>query len=271
MPKEHYENFPVASMLLPAKLRHPVQVIYAFARNADDFADEGDASPIERLGALQAYEEQLNLIEKQVVTQSILFNDLAQVIKQHDLPMQAFRDLLSAFKQDVVTTRYADFANLQDYCSRSANPVGRIMLHLYKEASPQNLVDSDLICTSLQIINFWQDIAIDWKKNRVYIPEEDLNRFHISELDIENAHTSENWQALIQFEIDRARKMMLKGSHLPLRLKGRVGFELRLVVQGGLRVLEKIELVKGDVFHKRPIIKRWDYCIMLWRALTMKI
>lgn len=192
MPKEHYENFPVASLLLPAHLRHPVQVIYAFARSADDLADEGDATPQERLNALNQYEEALNSIEKQQQNNSALFQDLAKVIEQHDLPLQAFRDLLSAFKQDVVTTRYANFEHLQDYCNRSANPVGRIMLHLYKEASPQNLHDSNLICTALQIINFWQDIAIDWKKNRVYVPQEDLIRFNIQESDIGNEILSPN-------------------------------------------------------------------------------
>ena len=269
MPKEHYENFPVASILLPAHLRHPVQIIYAFARSADDLADEGVATPEERLNALNLYEAALNSIEKKQQNSSILFQDLAKVIEQHALPLQPFRDLLSAFKQDVVTTRYADFEHLQDYCNRSANPVGQIMLHLYKEASPQNLHDSNLICTSLQIINFWQDIAIDWKKNRIYVPQEDLARFNVSELDIANETMSSEWQELMLFEIQRARKMMLEGSPLCLRLYGRIGFELRLVVQGGLRILEKLEKVNGDIFSKRPVIKRWDYLFMLWRTMKM--
>lgn len=269
MPKEHYENFPVASLLLPAHLRHAVQVIYAFARSADDLADEGDVTPEERLCALNLYEEELNLIENNQQSSKILFQNLAQVIKQHTLPLQDFRDLLSAFKQDVITKRYDDFISLQDYCNRSANPVGRMMLHLYKEATPQNIHDSNLICTSLQLINFWQDIAIDWEKNRVYVPQEDLNRFQISELDIANTTSTTQWQTLMLFEIERARKMILEGSPLCLRLKGRIGFELRLVVQGGLRILEKLDNVEGDIFNKRPTINRWDYCIMLWRALLM--
>ncbi|HSY27649.1 MAG TPA: squalene synthase HpnC, partial [Burkholderiaceae bacterium] len=167
---DHYENFPVASILLPARLRPAVEAIYRFARNADDLADEGDASDEQRLAALSAYERALQRIEDGQTAESPLFDTLGKVIKDYALPLQPFRDLLSAFKQDVVTKRYASFTELLDYCRRSANPVGTLMLHLYGAATPDNLRDSDAICSALQLINFWQDAAVDWQKARIYLP-----------------------------------------------------------------------------------------------------
>lgn len=269
MSVEHYENFPVASILLPSHLRPAVEVIYAFARSADDIADEGDATPEQRLTALSAYEHELDLIEKNGNSSLPLFTALADVIRQHQLPLQPFRDLLSAFKQDVATTRYADFEQLLDYCRRSANPVGLIMLHLYRAATPDNIRDSDAICSALQLINFWQDVAIDWEKHRIYLPQSDMQIYGISEQDIGNRNTNAKWQALMQFETTRARQMMLSAGGLATRLPGRIGWELRLVVQGGLRILEKIDAVNGDVFHHRPKLKTGDWLLLAWRALRM--
>jgi squalene synthase HpnC len=266
---EHYENFPVASILLPAQLRPAVEAIYAFARSADDIADEGDACPDDRLAELAEYELALDQIALGQATQSALFQRLASVIHDYALPLKPFRDLLSAFKQDVVTTRYADFSALDHYCQRSANPVGILMLHLYKAATERNLADSNAICTALQIINFWQDVAVDWQKDRIYLPLEDLARFGVSEENIAKQSINDNWRALMQFEINRARTMMLSGAHLALRLPGRIGWELRLVVQGGLRILERIEEVDYDVFQRRPKLGKRDWVILVWRAMWM--
>ncbi|MFZ6769264.1 squalene synthase HpnC [Undibacterium sp. Di26W] len=268
-PSKHYENFPVASLLMPARLRPAVNVIYAFARSADDIADEGDASPEERLRQLAVYEAELDCIEKNSSSESQLFKALAAVIHKYDLPLQCFRDLLSAFKQDVVTTRYADFPSLLDYCARSANPVGTLMLHLYGEASADNLRDSDAICSALQIINFWQDVAVDWQKQRIYLPQDDLSRFGIAEQQIANGVLNEDWRNLMRFQIARASNLMLSGSGLAKRLPGRLGWELRLVVQGGLRILEKIEQVQADVFYQRPKLGKTDWIRLVWRACHM--
>lgn len=270
MPVEHYENFPVASLLLPAHLRPAVEKIYAFARSADDLADEGDASDADRLNALTAYERSLDRIKQGQPPDSILFSRLAVVIDQYRLPLPPFYDLLSAFKQDVITNRYHTFSDLRDYCRRSADPVGRLMLALYEADNEQNLRDSDAICTALQLINFWQDVAIDWQKARIYLPLEDMARFKVTETHIAEAKTDAAWKALMQFEIDRARRLMLSGSPLALRLKGRLGWELRLVVQGGLRILEKIESANYDVFHNRPTLRAGDWLLLGWRAATMK-
>lgn len=270
MTVEHYENFPVASILMPKKLRPAVEAIYAFARSADDLADEGDADTPQRLTSLTAYEQALARIEQKQSAESPLFARLEQVISTYHLPMQPFYDLLSAFKQDVSTTRYASFPLLLDYCNRSANPVGRLMLSLYQSEDARNLDDSDKICSALQLINFWQDVAIDWQKQRIYLPLDSLERFQVSEQHIAQQQNDAAWKNLMAFEVDRARQMMRTGSGLALRLPGRIGWELRCVVQGGLRILERIEQVEYDVFRQRPKLAWRDWLLIGWRALRMR-
>lgn len=269
MAVDHYENFPVASILLPRRLVPAVEAIYAFARSADDLADEGDAAPPQRLAALQAYDNALDAIAAGHAPEAPLFRRLAAVLRDHALPLQPLRDLLSAFRQDVVTTRYADFGLLLDYCRRSANPVGRLMLALYGHVDEASLRESDAVCTALQLINFWQDVAIDIDKGRIYLPLEDLARFQVGEDDIRQARTGPAWEALMAFEVARARALMLAGAPLATRLPGRIGWELRLVVQGGLRILEGIEKARYDVFRQRPQLKRRDWLLLGWRALRM--
>lgn len=270
MSVDHYENFPVASILLPARLRSAVEVIYAYARSADDLADEGDASTEERLAALSAYESELDRIAAAETPDTALFQALARVIAQYHLPLQPLRDLLSAFKQDVVTTRYADFDSLLDYCRRSANPVGTLMLHLYGAANADNLRDSDAICSALQLINFWQDVAVDWQKTRIYLPLDDMHAYQVGQEQIAVQHIDDAWRKLMQFETSRARNMLLSGAPLALRLSGRIGWELRLVVQGGLRILECLEAADYDMFRHRPKLGKTDWLRLIWRAIHMK-
>jgi squalene synthase HpnC len=267
---DHYENFPVASILLPARLRPAVEAIYRFARSADDLADEGDAAPQARIDALNAYDAALDRIEHGESSEAPLWRDLAAVIGRYRLPLQPFRDLLSAFKQDVSVKRYESFNELLDYCRRSANPVGALMLHLYGMADALNLGDSNAICSALQLINFWQDVAVDWKKERVYLPQEDLRRFDVAESGIANDAVDRQWCELMRFEVERARAMLQAGAPLALRLPGRVGWELRLVVQGGLRILERIDAVGYDVFRRRPRLTKLDWIRLVWRALWMR-
>ncbi len=269
MSVDHYENFPVASLLVPAKLRKPIEVIYRFARSADDIADEGDATPEERLAGLAAYQAELDRIAAGITPATPLFVALSEVITAYALPIQLFRDLLDAFAQDVVKKRYADYPELLDYCRRSANPVGRLVLHLFGRTGDEQLMQSDCICTALQLINFWQDVAIDWQKDRVYIPQTDFPHFKVGEADIAAGHWSANWAALMDFEIDRATALMKRGVPLVHALPGRMGWEIRLTVQGGLRILERIRQVRGDVFRHRPKLGLWDWLVLGGRSLRM--
>ena len=270
MPVDHYENFPVASFLLPRRLVPAVEAIYAFARSADDLADEGDATPAQRLAALAQYEAALGAIARAEPAGDPMFARLAHVIAQYRLPLQPFYDLLSAFRQDVTVIRYAHFAQLLDYCRRSANPVGFLMLSLYGAADAANVRDSSAICSALQLINFLQDVAIDRKKGRIYLPLDDLARFGVDPARLDLWQPDAPWRALMAFEVARARALLLSGAPLALRLPGRIGWELRLVVQGGLRILEAIERVDYDVFARRPKLGARDWALLAWRALWMR-
>jgi squalene synthase HpnC len=265
--KTHYENFPVASVLMPKRLREPVQLIYAFARQADDFADEGNHDAATRIAWLDGYRRQLDRISDGQPIQDAFFNHLAASLKAHNLPLQPLYDLLDAFTQDVTKTRYASIDELLDYCQRSANPVGRLMLHLYGAATAENISYSDHICSALQIINFLQDVAIDYRKNRIYLPQDDLQRFNISEQDIANSHFSADWEQMMAFQIQRAQDMLESGKPLGRVLKGRIGLEMRLIIAGGETILGKLRQRRGDIFNHRPVLRPWDWANMLFKAV----
>ncbi len=270
LPVDHYENFPVASILLPPSVRRPIESIYAFARSADDFADEGSLPDSERLQLLSNYECELDKIEAAAATEHPLFVELGHNVRQFDLPVQLLRDLIDAFKQDVVKTRYENYAELSDYCRRSANPIGRLLLHLFDVRDARLLAMSDKICTSLQLINHWQDVAVDWKKNstgRVYLPQDDMRQFGVSDRDIAAETSSDEWRSLMAFQVDRARRMMLEGAPLVRSIGGRFGIELRFIVAGGLAILDKIEAANFDVFRHRPTVSRRDWMMILCRVI----
>lgn len=264
----HYENFPVASRLVPAALRPAVVAIYRFARAADDFADEGDAPPAERLAALARFDEALDDIGAGRTPPEPPFPELAQAIREHALPMAPFHELVSAFRQDVTVGRYATYADLGDYCLRSANPVGRLLLALYRAQTPANARDSDAICTGLQLANFWQDVAVDWRKDRVYLPQEDLDRFGVTLAQIGEGRVDDRWRALLAFETARARALLQSGRPLARRLPWRIGLELSAVVEGGLRILSRIDAAGADVFNRRPVLRKRDWCAVAYRALV---
>ncbi|MBO1018058.1 squalene synthase HpnC [Achromobacter sp. SD115] len=273
---DHYENFPVASLLLPRRLRGAVTDIYRYARAADDIADEGSATDEERLKQLAAFRAELHRIGAEPGARpepgspelASIFVPLAATIARHQLPITPFYDLLSAFEQDISVKRYEDYATLADYCTRSANPVGRLMLHLFEATNPQNVSEADAICTGLQLVNFWQDVRVDWHKHRVYLPQEDLRRHGVTDEDLAACRLTPAWRDLMAFEVERARALLHFGAPLARRLPGRMGLELRLVVQGGLRVLERIEAGGYDVFMNRPELGAKDWAIMMWRAIT---
>jgi len=264
----HYENFPVASRLVPASLRAAVVAIYRFARAADDIADEGTDPPVARLAQLDAYATMLDRIERGEVPAADPFVELAAAIDRHALPLRPFHDLLSAFRQDVIKPRYASFDEVLDYCTRSANPIGRLLLHLYHIQEAENLRHADAICTGLQLTNFWQDIALDWRKGRVYLPGEDLDRFGVSEAQIAESRCDERWSQLLEFEVARARALLEAGRPLTRALPLRLGLELKFILAGGLRILSAIDAVRGDIFQRRPQLRRRDWVAMSAAALT---
>lgn len=280
-PIDHYENFPVASWLCPRHLRAPIAAIYHFARTADDIADEGDATPAERLGTLADYRLALTAACDPTCDPSFIpsaawspiFGPLRTTIAQHGLPSQLLHDLLDAFVQDIEKTRdrtgYATDAELLDYCRRSANPVGRLLLHLYGVTGDVALHESDAICTALQLINFWQDLSVDIPRGRYYLSDESRSRHGVSQGDILAQKQTETATLLIAACAYSARASMLKGSELVHRIPGRAGWELRLVVQGGLRILDKIEALNYATLRQRPKLQWWDFPVMLWRALWM--
>lgn len=271
MSVNHYENFPVGSIVLPRRLRKPTHAVYAFARTADDIADEGGATDAERLQGLADLRAELDRIGRGEAPQTALMQRLqTEALQPFGLPLQPFYDLLSAFGQDVQQKRYQNFGELVDYCRRSANPVGRIMLHLYGEHDPLSTAQSDGICTALQLVNFWQDVAVDWQKGRVYIPQDDLQKFGVSEAQIAEGRADFAFQRLIAYECERAHKMLKAGSPLAKTLKGRMGLELRMIVLGAQQILHKLEANRYDVFNRRPVLEAKDWWVVVKRAVLKK-
>ena len=273
--QSHYENFPVASWFLPKHLREPIAVIYQFARQADDFADEGNLTDEERLALLQAFEDDLNLLVAYIRPDNPFFNVLEATIKKHMLPYEPFYNLLSAFKQDVVKSRYENFEEILDYCKRSANPIGRLLLHLYGAYNAHNAGHADNVCTALQLINFYQDVAIDLNKNgnkqRIYLCQEEMQAFGITEEMLNQyangAPIDDIWAQFMGINLHRAKAMLYAGSPLGKVLKGRIGLELRMMIAGGERIIQKIEAVNGDVFNHRPVLTKRDWLWIGARAL----
>jgi hydroxysqualene synthase len=270
---DHYENFPVASVLCPPRIRPAVAAVYHFARTADDLADEGNATQIERQLSLQRYRRDLLAVfsgQSPSEEWSGVFAALNRARHQYHLPLQPLDDLLDAFLQDTNNGRYADRTALLDYCRRSANPVGRLLLHLYGVADERSLRESDAICSALQLINFWQDLSVDVPRGRLYVTEEDARR---AEIDLSRLHADGDHDAMRRLVLQLcawAESLMLSGAPLPLRIPGRAGWELRLVVQGGLRILDKIRSLQGGTLSQRPKLTAWDLPVMIWRALRMK-
>ena len=281
VPIEHYENFPVASFLCPAHLRAPIAAIYHFARTADDIADEGDASAQERLSDLAAYRADLHHASTNAMSVSArwpgVFTPLAATIRQHQLPMQLLDDLIDAFVQDARKSAdgsgYINDAELLDYCRRSANPVGRLLLHLYGVTDDLALHRSDAICSALQLINFWQDLSVDLPRGRYYLPADACAQWGLTQADLQaSAGTglqSANATQLIAARAHSARSLMLLGSRLVHQVPGRAGWELRLVIQGGLRILDRMAASNYATLRERPTLRKWDYTVMVWRALWM--
>jgi squalene synthase HpnC len=271
---DHYENFPVASWLCPPALRPAVQAMYWFARTADDLADEGDLPAPERLAQLAAYRAELARVHAGAAPAAgpwqRVFEPLQQAVRRHGLPAAPLFDLLSAFEQDVHQPTYIDRAALLDYCRRSANPIGRLLLHLYRVDDAAALARSDAVCTALQLINFWQDLGVDAPRGRHYVPLADARRHGVTLAQLEARDDAPAVRVLVRDLCAWARALMLEGAPLVHDVPGRAGWELRLVVQGGLRVLDRIARLDHATLRRRPTVGAVDALPVLWRALTMR-
>lgn len=277
MSVNHYENFPVASLLLPGKIRADVINLYRFARAADDIADEGDFSAEQRRLKLSAFSDALaqcctthRLETTGDATLDPIFVPLSESICRHQLPIDLLADLLKAFNQDTRINRYATEAQLEQYCRYSANPVGRLMLHLFGQTDEQSLAQSDAICTALQRINFLQDVAIDLAKDRIYLPQQALETSGVTLKSLHDGVVDDAWRQLMAQQIALCRELMSRGRPLGQRLRGTIALEIRLIMAGGLRILEKIESVDGDVFRHRPTLNKRDWIGMIAQAIHKK-
>jgi squalene synthase HpnC len=273
---DHYENFPVASWLCPPKLRPPIAAIYWFARTADNIADEGDAPAGTRISDLDAYGSDLKAAfsgDADSGRWPSVFGPLRRAIDGFQLPCEPLADLLDAFAQDVARSRdrtgYADRRELLAYCRRSADPVGRLLLHLYLVRDDSLLAMSDAVCSALQLINFWQDLGVDIARGRYYVPADDAVRHGLDPAHPERWGDDPRARAMVAELCDWARALMLRGAPLAKRVPGRAGWELRLVVQGGLRILDRIAAGGFDTLRKRPKLRPLDMPLLLWRAMRM--
>lgn len=261
----HYENFPVVSLLIPAKFRNDIAIIYWFARTADDYADEGNISISERLEKLEAFGQRLDSLLKNHPA-SHLEAALEQTVITKMLNPENFFNLLRAFKQDVVKNRYKDFNEVMDYCSNSANPVGRMLLELFNIRDDKAFYYSDRICTALQLTNFIQDTKIDFIKGRIYYPIDEMGKFGVNEKMFEMKEISFNLKRLIEFSVNRTQSMFDEGKSLLEFLSGRFKYEIALTIKGGEEILRKIRGVDFDVFTKRPVLTKTDYLKLLFKS-----
>ena len=275
--RNHYENFPVASWLLPRRMRPHVAALYAFARLADDFADEGDRPADERLRLLddwlarlrRAATDQPSVHTAQAAPldrDEAVFIAVGDTIRRCQLPIPLFEDLLSAFRQDVTKRRYASWEDVLAYCRRSANPVGRLMLRIAGYDAPVLDASSDALCTALQLTNFWQDLARDWRRGRLYVPQAEVDAAGADERDLDKLRMTPGWRLALARAADRTREHFREGRPVCDAVHGRLRFELRLTWLGGERILDRLERAEFDVFSARPALGLADVPPLLWRA-----
>ena len=275
--RAHYENFPVGR-LVPKEMQPHVHAVYAFARYADDLADEGYAgsakaqgardamTPEERLAALDDWERQL-CSPPGTPGLHFIFVALHETIRELDLPRSLFTDLLSAFKQDVVKRRYANFDEVLDYCRRSANPVGRLVLLLHGKREEELHLLADHICTGLQLANFWQDVGVDLEKDRIYLPEDDRKKYGVIEDVLFARLVTDNYRKLLAFEVARTQEIFDQGAPLTKKLRGLLRLEIRLTWLGGTELLRKIDALNYDTLNHRPTVGKADMAVLFLKAL----
>jgi len=263
--RSHYENFPVASCFVSRAMRKYVWSIYAFARIADDYADEPGYTLAERIDNLQQWGQYLEECYNGNPTHRV-FSALAETAERFQIPIELFQNLLTAFRSDVTMKRYDTYEDVQAYCRNSANPIGRLILLLFNYRSENMMQLSDSICTALQLTNFWQDVSVDLQKDRIYIPSDDLKKFNYSEQELINRNVNNNFRSLIAFQLQRTEELFAEGKPL-LSMAGKdLSLELKLTWNGGTGILKKIHQQNYDVLTKRPALSILDKLGLLFRS-----
>lgn len=267
--KTHYENFPVVSFLVPKELRKHVAVIYWFARTADDLADEGNYTELQRLTALDEFQSNFT---NALLTAPKSDNEhaLINTINKKNLNPDHFINLLKAFRQDVTIKRYSTFDKVLDYCKNSADPVGRLILELYNIRSDDAFFYSDKICTALQLANFYQDLSIDYSRGRLYLPKDEMDHFNVDEKVFELKKNSLNLKQLLKYSVERTEKMLVEGSQLLKFLNGRLKYEIKWTILGGLETLNKIKVIDYNVINERPVLGKFDFIRLLLKSIVFK-
>lgn len=268
--KSHYENFPVISLLVKKELRKDVAIIYWFARTADDIADEGELSAEKRLEKLSRFEKKLSDSLSGFYPDEF-WEALHNTIIEKNISPQNLFNLLKAFKQDVTKNRFINFEEILEYCSNSANPVGRIILELHDIRTDSVFNLSDKVCTALQLTNFYQDVKIDLKKNRIYIPLDELKKYQIEENSLAKSENNPNFAQLMKFQVERNRQIYREGEEIIKYLSGRLKYQIKWTILGGMAILSKIEDIKYNVIKKRPVHKKSEYAMLMLKALFTKI
>jgi squalene synthase HpnC len=268
MARGHYENFPVASRFVPARLRPYVWAVYAFARSADDFADESRYAG-QRAEALAFWEEQLHRCFHGEAEHPV-FIALREAVDRREIPIQPLQALLTAFHMDLSVGRYTTYNELANYCAHSAHPVGRLVLYIFDYRDPALHAYSDDLCTALQLTNFWQDVGVDLAKDRIYLPEEDRKHFGVTDDMLYARLCTPQFKDLMRYEVARARALFERGRPLIDKVGSDLGFELAMIWRGGTTILDKIEAVGYDVFRRRPTLNAADKARMVAGAATQR-
>jgi squalene synthase HpnC len=268
--KKHYENFPVATLLYPKKIREAVVILYQFARTGDDIADEGIFSKEERLENLKIYQSNLNKLKKNNLNVDLLFLDIYKIINQYSIPINLLQKFIYAFKQDIINKRYENFKEFINYSNNAAAPAGQIILGLFREDTKQNIIYSKSICHALALIGISQDFYEDILKDRLYIPTNEMKKFNLEISDIHDKKFNANWKLFKEFWLQRIELILIQGTPLILNTKGRLRLQIKIMVSAAHLLISRMKNEECDLFNNPPKISKIDWLVLFCRCILTK-
>jgi hydroxysqualene synthase len=266
--KKHYENFPVATLIFPKKIREAATLLYQFARQCDDIADEGSFSKQDRLQQLNIYKKQIHNLKSKTAIRTPLFSDIKKVVDNHKLDHSLFNRFMVAFEQDIKKNNYRNFEDLISYCNNAANPAGEMILTLFKKNTKKNIIYSNSLCTSLALLGILQDMPEDYKKRRIYIPKNEMKRFKLNPTDIKRKNFGYNWITYKKFSIQRIEHILKHGKPLEKRLKGRLKLQIRILIKAIELLIKRINNSKCDLFNNPPKLSKIDWIFITLKSIT---